>query len=421
MTQDLAGQDALASLLTGGGIRAVYQPIVELATGAVVGYEALARGPQGSALERPDLLFAAAAEAGRTAELDWRCRTAALAGADAAGLESPYTLFVNVEPAALGGDAPADFAALAARLAGRLSVVVEFTERALTAHPARLLAAAETVRALGWRIALDDIGAERASLALMPFLAPDVLKLDLSLVQQRTTIEIAEVVSAVNAQAERTGAVVLAEGIETPEHARLAASMGARLGQGWLFGRPGALPAPLPHLDSDSSAVGLLRSASRLRTETPYDLVARSRTVQRSTKPLLIAMSKHLERQALVLGGPAVVAATFQHVKHFTPDTLRRYTMLAESAELVVALGEGMPSTPAPGVLGAAFDPTDPIVDEWSIVVVGPHFAGAVLAKDLGDGGPDSERRFDYVVTYDRDLVLAAATALLRRVVPAVG
>ena len=198
--------DELDRLLRDGGIRAVYQPIVELASGSVVGYEALARGPQGSELERPDVLFATARTAGRLTELDWACRIAALEGADRAGLSAPLALFVNVEPAALGTEPPAAFTRLADRLADRVPVVVEFTERALSTDPAGLLAAAEQVRARGWRVALDDIGAEPASLALMPFVAPDVLKLDLSLVQQRTTVEVAEVISAVNAQAERTGA-----------------------------------------------------------------------------------------------------------------------------------------------------------------------------------------------------------------------
>lgn len=410
-------QDQIGPVLDRGGVRAVYQPIVEMATGAVVAYEALARGPIGSDLEDPARLFAAATAAGRLGELDWACRTAALSGAEEGGLAGPLALFVNVEPAALGGATPAAFTALAERLAGRLPVVVEFTERALAADPGRLLAAADAVRDRGWRVAVDDIGADRASLAFMPFLAPDVLKLDLRLVQERTTVEVAEVVSAVNAQAERTGAVVLAEGIETPEHARLAIELGARLGQGWLYGRPGPLPPqPDPASRTDAEAVSaLLPSARWHRTETPYQLVARSRAVQRATKPLLVAMSKHLEQQALALGGPAVVGATFQHAHQFTPATARRYARLAESAELVVALGAGMPAVPAPGVSGAGFDSADPIIEEWSLVVVGPHFAGAVLAKDLGDGGAQDERRFDYVVTYDRELVIAAASSLLRR------
>ena len=79
----------------------VYQPIVDLCSGTVVGYEALARGAVGGPFERPDLLFAAAHEQGLTAELDWACRAAAFEGALAAGLRTPSTLFVNVEPDAI--------------------------------------------------------------------------------------------------------------------------------------------------------------------------------------------------------------------------------------------------------------------------------------------------------------------------------
>ncbi len=73
----------------------------------------------------------------------------------------------------------------------------------------------------------------------MPLLRPDVIKLDLRLVQRQPDAEIAEIVNAVNTQAERTGAIVLAEGIETDEHLATARALGATLGQGWLFGRPG--------------------------------------------------------------------------------------------------------------------------------------------------------------------------------------
>jgi EAL domain-containing protein (putative c-di-GMP-specific phosphodiesterase class I) len=71
----------LERILAQGLVRSVYQPIVDLDTGEVVAYEALARGPEGSPLERPDRLFAAAREAGRVSDLDWACRAAALRGA----------------------------------------------------------------------------------------------------------------------------------------------------------------------------------------------------------------------------------------------------------------------------------------------------------------------------------------------------
>lgn len=417
MSREVA-RERLESVIDLGGISSVYQAIVDLATGRTVGYEALARGPQGSDLERPDQLFEHAARLGLLADLDWACRTAALQGAAEAGLAAPMTLFVNVEPAAFGTAPTARFTDLAARLGGDLPIVVEFTERSLARDPARLLAAADWVREQGWGVALDDIGAEPASLALMPFLSPDVLKLDLRLVQQRTDAEVAGVIAAVNAQAERTGALVLAEGIETPEHEQLARAMGARLAQGWLYGRPhpqhqlppsAAAGAALPRLE-------LRPSAQWNRTTSPFDLAARAGRVQRSTKPLLIAMSKHLEQQALGLTGGAVVLGAFQTADRFTPHTRVRYEELDRVAELVVILGTGMPPNPLGDVVGAALHPADPLTGEWDVAVVGPHFAGALLAKDLGDDGPDHQRRFDYVVTYDRDTVLAAATSLLRRV-----
>jgi len=88
---------ALETALAPGGVRSVFQPIVELDTGRVVAYEALARGPEGP-LERPDVLFAAARSAGRLAELDEICRAAAFHGAVEQRLLAPLTVFVNVEP-----------------------------------------------------------------------------------------------------------------------------------------------------------------------------------------------------------------------------------------------------------------------------------------------------------------------------------
>ncbi|MBJ7452787.1 MAG: EAL domain-containing protein, partial [Blastococcus sp.] len=92
--------DALGAALDrvlDGGVRSVFQPIVDLDSDCVVAYEALARGPEGP-LERPDAMFAAARAAGRLAELDEACRAAAFRGAVAHNLLAPTTVFVNVEP-----------------------------------------------------------------------------------------------------------------------------------------------------------------------------------------------------------------------------------------------------------------------------------------------------------------------------------
>ena len=134
---------------------------------------------------------------------------------------------------------------------------------------------------------------------------------------------------------------------------------------------------------------------------------------------MLIELSKTLEREALSHGATAIVASTFQEARHFTPGTARRYEALAQAAGFVCALGEGLATDLVPGVRGAHLAPDDPVRGEWDVVVLTPHFAAALLARDLGDTGPDADRRFSYALTYHRETVVRAAGALLSRIVPA--
>ncbi len=130
---------ALDEILRDGLIRSVFQPIVDLETGALFGYEALARGPEHSPLELPEQLFEAARRHGRLAELDEVCQRAALAGARAHAIEAPLTLFVDAEPDAMGfGPRAADGARRARR---------RRAHRANPDEPTRRAAAGRTTRA----------------------------------------------------------------------------------------------------------------------------------------------------------------------------------------------------------------------------------------------------------------------------------
>jgi EAL domain-containing protein (putative c-di-GMP-specific phosphodiesterase class I) len=398
-------------------VQAVFQPLIEMESGDVVGYEALARGPAGTPLESPAAMFQAAYHHGHTAELDWICRAAAFRSAAAANLDPALRLFVNCEPLSLGMPCPEDLRPIVDAAERRLQVVMEVTERSVARDPAMLLGAVARARAIGWEVALDDIGAEPASLALMPFVQPDVVKLDLNLVQGRTTTEVARIVNAVRAHAERSGARILAEGIETSRHAQIARTLGATIGQGWLYGRPGPLPSTTP-----SPRPLLDRPAQRPRAvveQTPFEVVSRHRAPERAPKDLLLPMSMHIENKGLDSSEPGVLLACFQEVRYFTPHTRVRFERLAARAALTGALGVGMPLTPVPGVRGASLGPDDPLRGEWDVLMIGPHFAAALVARDCGDHGPDADRRFDYVITHDRDLVIRAAEPLLNRVAPA--
>ena len=413
------GLQEFSEILDSRQVRAVFQPVVDLANGQAVGYEALARGPVGSLYESPMALFAAAQRLDRSSELDWVCRAAAFRAALEDGgsqLAGAVPLFLNCEPSAFGEPCPPDLQPIVETARRRLHVVMEVTEREIARDPAGLLSAVARARDGLWGVALDDVGAEPDSMALMPFINPDVIKLDLRLIQARTTAEVARIINAVLAQAERTGATILAEGIETPRHEQIARAMGATVGQGWLYGRPGPLPHSVP---SPNHPLRLLRVEATTVNRTPFDIIAAQRATTRSAKDLLIPMSMHLENKGLEGTEPVVLLACFQEAEHFTERAHERFERLALTASFVGVVGAGLDSLPPGGVRGANLAVTDPLRGEWDVIVVGPHFAGALVARDCGDTGPDLERRFDAVITHDRPLVIQAARALLSTLLPA--
>jgi EAL domain-containing protein (putative c-di-GMP-specific phosphodiesterase class I) len=402
----------MATLAT--GIRSVYQPIVRLADRRVIAHEALARGPRGTPFESPAALFSTAEGLDLTTALDWECWRAALRGALGAELSPKCALFVNVEPSSAKSWVPEIGDPLLEDALASFPLVVELTERALANHATDLIPLAEDLRRRGARIALDDVGTDPRSLALMPFLRPDVIKLDLKLMHDSPSREIAEVVHAVNAEAERTGALILAEGIETEEHYHRALALGASYGQGWLFGRPGEIE---PEPDPDEAIFPLRRNAATIlpKERTPFQIVASKRPLRRADKRLLLELSLQIERQIANQGSAAVVISSFQQSGYFTRRTARRYATLAEDAALVAALGVNMSGEPAPGVRGVALHPEEALRGEWNVTVLGPHFGAAFVARDLGDTGPDLERRFDFAMTNDRDLVTQCARSMMRR------
>jgi EAL domain-containing protein (putative c-di-GMP-specific phosphodiesterase class I) len=412
MEQDL--KSFLDDILFEGAIRTIFQPIVDLRTGEVSGYEALARGPLGSRLERPDLLFDAARSYGRVGDLDWACRATALRAALDAGLADPLTLFVNVEPDALSVPLPPNYQETWFKAKSDLRVILEVPERAITIRPADLFRRVQEMRELGWGLALDDVGADPRSLSMLPFLRPDIIKLDLSLMSQLPRSEIARVVHAAQAEVERRGAAILAEGIETKDQVELALTMGATFGQGWYFGRPVELPTEMPVSPTKISVAPMVDRSPA--DETPHEVLSDLKPTDVATKGMLLRISRHFENHAMTLREWPIVLATFQEERRFSDGTKDLYSSLANRAALVGVFATGMEPEPASGVRGSAILENDPLNKEWSVIVLSPHFSGAFTALDLGDNGPDSERRFEYAVTYNRATVINLALCLLARV-----
>ncbi len=423
MSTEVSTVAGVGEVIDARAVTTVFQPIVRIEhrhasdKPEIVGMEALARGPRNTPWETPLALFQAAREAGRQAELDWICRAGAYRAAIDNDLPDGITLFVNADPATFGTPCPPDLAEvmLAAQL--RLRVVTEVPERAVGGDPLAVLAAGAACRSAGGGIALDDVGSHPGSLALLTLLHPDVIKLDLQVVHGHRDRE--HTMNAVRAYAERSGATILAEGIETEAHLAAARSLGATLGQGYLFDHPGPLQLLGSNLTRPRRTVPFV-IAPPIGTppfggssRTPYEAISAVCPTTEVTKRELLDTARLLERRALEAAEPAVLLACFQEARHFTPGTARRYARFAESSALVMALATDLPSRPALGVRGVALAADDPLRGEWNVVAVGPQFVGALVARDLGDSGPEPDRRFAYALTYDRELVLAAARTLL--------
>jgi len=232
---------AIAKELAQRSLRAVYQPIIHLESGRVIGFEGLTRTAPDSAFSNPGALFAAAEVSGRLVELDVACLATVLAGA--AEIPEPTLVTVNLSPRTL--EAP-EFGAsrlLAMVASSRIApsrVILEVTERDIISDVPRVVAVLERCRAAGVRVAVDDVGAGNAGLRLLSQFRFDVVKIDLSLVQAGAGKEtVRAVLGSLVDLAGRLGALVVAEGIETPGQLAMVRELGIDAGQGYLLGRPG--------------------------------------------------------------------------------------------------------------------------------------------------------------------------------------
>jgi EAL domain-containing protein (putative c-di-GMP-specific phosphodiesterase class I)/CheY-like chemotaxis protein len=219
-------------LVTGDALEVVFQPILDLRTRHVVGAEALSRFHVLPS-RPPDQWFAEAAALGRGVELE----VAALRRAARlrALMPQEWFLSVNASPAVLSARAGQE--ALAELASGGL--VVEVTEHAPVEDYERLAAAVRSLRELGVRLAVDDVGAGYASLRHILRLDPQVLKLDISLCRGISGDRARQALAAALISFARAiEAEVVAEGIETEEDLGALLGLGVERGQGWLLGRP---------------------------------------------------------------------------------------------------------------------------------------------------------------------------------------
>lgn len=226
----------LEAILACGGPSMVFQPIYDVTTRRLVGVEALARAEVDGACLPPEHLFKEAWDFGCGPEMELAAVRGAIWALDS--LPEHAYLAVNVSPGTVV--LPQLLETLSRVDAKR--IVVELTEHASVPDYDALSAALGTLRSLGVRVAIDDVGAGYSSLRHVLRVAPDFIKLDMSLVES-IDVDLARqaMVAGVMAFAVQTGTGVVAEGVQTEAQARTLMRTGVLHAQGFLFGQPGTL------------------------------------------------------------------------------------------------------------------------------------------------------------------------------------
>ncbi|WP_331346750.1 bifunctional diguanylate cyclase/phosphodiesterase [Cellvibrio sp. UBA7661] len=223
----------------------VFQPIIALENPRIIGYEALIRGPQESALHKPDLLFSIARESRLLASLEFACREVSCERF--AELELPGKLFLNMSPISFTDSQYRD--GVTREILQRVGldaerVVFELTESQPLDELDLLRAASDHFQRQGFAVALDDLGAGYAGLRVWSELCPDYVKIDRHFISGIDKDPVKrEFVRAMLDIAHRIGHKAIAEGIETAAEFNTLMAMGVEYAQGYFIAHPHADPS----------------------------------------------------------------------------------------------------------------------------------------------------------------------------------
>ncbi len=237
----------LQDIILGDGLVPVYQPIVHIESSDIFGYEALTRGPRHTAMESPSTLFSVADEVDLTFELDRACFRGCLRGA--MGLEPVHRLFVNLLPLSFYDAAFIEIEVSRLLEAANLTpanIVFEITERLAIENFTSFRRALATYTAMGFGVAIDDVGTRHSNLETVMALRPHFIKISDVLTRgvSRSTVK-REMLRSLGHIAEAIDAVIVAEGIETVDDLHVLHDLGIKYGQGYFLARPGP---PFPRL-----------------------------------------------------------------------------------------------------------------------------------------------------------------------------
>ncbi len=227
----------LKGIISEKQLKAAFQPVCRMADGAIIGYEALIRGPQGSPLEQPNALFAVSHQNDLDVELESLCLETIFGRLPRA--VSARRLFVNASATLLRHPVFLNARNLSAINKSHPDVVIEISEKEVVGDYSSFRDILDTLRGAGIKIAIDDAGSGYSGLETILYLRPDYIKVADSLVRNLETDPIKrEIIASLASIGRRIQATLIAEGIEREEERRALLALEIEYGQGFLLGRP---------------------------------------------------------------------------------------------------------------------------------------------------------------------------------------
>jgi diguanylate cyclase (GGDEF)-like protein len=295
-------------------LSAVFQPIVHMGNATIFGYEGLIRGPSDSPLHSPLMLFQAGRKHGRSLEIEYLSRSIVLQ--TCAQLKLPGKIFLNVSPDTLlmeGWRSGETLRCIAESGLRPDQIVIELTENASSLEYAVLREATRHYRAMGFEIAMDDLGEGFSSLRMWSEIRPDYVKVDKHFIQNINLDPVKlQFVRSIQEIAKNSGCRIIAEGIET--HAELVATrdLGVAFGQGYHFAHPQARPET--HLPAGVTET--LKGVAGIIKSSPCHYLQRNTTVAnllKYVKPVEVAATNEevfplFEQDATIYSIPVVNA-----------------------------------------------------------------------------------------------------------------
>lgn len=240
--------EELNRIISTEDISTVFQPIVCLNDGNIIGFEALTRGPEDSPLKSPDKLFEAAEIYNKLWDLECLCRSKAIERGRE--IDKDKLLFINVDPNILEDEKyrqgfTKEF--LSKHNMSPESIIFEITERTSIKDYKKFRNVLNNYLGEGYKIAIDDTGAGYAGLKMLAETRPHFVKIDMEIVRNVHNDSFKEtLIKCLVILAENTNMKLIAEGIETPEELIKLIDLGVYAGQGYYLQRPAATMLGIP-------------------------------------------------------------------------------------------------------------------------------------------------------------------------------